>query len=126
MPKPLALIFGESPNDTRALRHLVPALLPEGKAPECRPVREPGTLSRGAATPKRRNVAEAMAIVARQEARSRRVAVISHEDCDAHEDAHIGQANTIIAELRRAEWSTRLRRSRPGRWKLGGCCFRKP
>ncbi|WP_156359148.1 hypothetical protein [Sphingomonas sp. Leaf242] len=102
MAQALALIFGESSNDTNALRHLIPALLPPEVIPLCRAVREPGTLSRNAAVPKRKAVAQAIAIVAKYEARSRTVAVVAHEDCDAIEDAHLGRMASIKAELSKA------------------------
>lgn len=97
--KPLVLIFGESPNDAKALRHIVPALLPSDKAVDCRPIREPGTMSRSADPKKRKAVAKAIAIKAAHEAKKRKVAVVAHEDTDAVEDAHVEQARQIISEL---------------------------
>lgn len=101
MTRTLALIFGESSNDTAALKHLIPALLPANKSPHCRTVREPGTLSKGAAIKKRVGVARAIAITAKYEARKRPVVVVAHEDCDECEDAHIARMDAMKAELKK-------------------------
>lgn len=98
--KPLALIFGEDQNDTRAIRHLVNALIPPDQQIDCKPVRDPPILSRGASREKRNKLARAIAIAVSHERRKRQVAVIVHRDCDACEDAHIAHADEIVKDLR--------------------------
>lgn len=99
MASPLVMIFGESVNDGRALRHIVRALLPADRTVDCKAIREPGTLARNASGVKRKKLARAIAVKAAHEARTRKVAVVVHEDSDACEDAHKVQADRVVAEL---------------------------
>lgn len=97
--KPLALIFGEDQNDTRALRGLVNALLPADRQVDCKPLRDPPILSKGASRDKRKKLAKAIAVAVQHENRRRQVVVVVHRDCDACEDAHKDHANEIRRDL---------------------------
>jgi hypothetical protein len=97
--KPLVLVFGESPNDRRAVKLLVEGLRPDlaGLVEERR---EPLVLIRKTLPKKAQSNAEKIAGIARTEARTRRlIAVLAHEDCDALEPEHVQVADKLEREL---------------------------
>lgn len=100
-PSPTILAFGESRNDTHALRELAAALRPD--LPPVAPRPQPILLRRDALEGKRQNMADKIAAVVRAEAVTREViAVLAHRDLDAPEprdDASVAHENE--AELRR-------------------------
>ena len=97
--RPLVLVFGESPNDRRAVKLLVEGLRSDlaGLVEERR---EPLVLIKKALPKKARSNAEKIAGIARAEAKTRRlIAVLAHEDCDALEPEHVQIAEKLEREL---------------------------
>ena len=95
----IVLVFGESENDRRAIRHLVHGLRPDlkGKVHERR---APLVLVKGSLPEKARENAKDIAALAKAEARHDNVlAVLAHQDCDDIEPAHDGVATKIEVEL---------------------------
>lgn len=100
-PKPLILLYGESANDTHALEWLIRGILPSGTPVDCRKLRAPTMLPRGAAVRKRAEMAKLVAAVEREEAvRRSKVIVVAHRDCDAFEPAHVEDSRSLEADLR--------------------------
>jgi hypothetical protein len=94
----IILIFGESDNDTHALKHLVAALRPE--LPRAEPRRHPIILAKGAHERKRDSIAEGIAkLVAAQSVTHEVVSVIAHRDCDAIEPAHTANGKTLLEDM---------------------------
>ena len=78
------LAFGESPNDTRALRELVAAL--RSDLPRVEPRQQPIILRKDIQPGTRRRMTDGIAAVVRAEAVTRKVvAVLAHRDLDARE-----------------------------------------
>jgi hypothetical protein len=95
----VVLVFGESENDRRAIRHLVHGLRPDLKG-TVHERRNPLVLMKGALPEKSRENAEEIAILAKAAARHDDVlAVLAHQDCDDVEPAHNTVATKIETEL---------------------------
>lgn len=95
----VVLVFGESENDRRAIRHLVHGLRPDlkGKVQERR---SPLVLMKGALPERSRENADEIAVLAKAAARHDEVlAVLAHQDCDEVEPAHETVATKIETEL---------------------------
>lgn len=85
--KRVVLVFGESPNDREALKHLVRALAPSVGSIE--PIREPLVLQKGRPPERQKAAADRLAKVVRARQAVHEVeAVVAHEDCDALEPEH--------------------------------------
>lgn len=94
----IILIFGESDNDTHALKHLVAALRPE--LPRAEPRRHPIILAKGAHERKRTSITEGIAkAVAAQSVTHEVVSVIAHRDCDQIEPAHVKYQEILLKEM---------------------------
>lgn len=98
--RPVVLVFGESENDTHAIKTLTRALRPDLDA-DVEVRRTPLVLIKGALPAKAAKNAEEIATVAKSTARIRPVlAVLAHQDCDAVEPAHVAAAERIERVLR--------------------------
>lgn len=101
-PRPVVLVFGESENDTRAIKTLTRALRPDLDA-DVEARRKPVVLIKGALPKKAKDNANEIAGIARSTAQIRPVlAVMAHQDCDAIEPAHATAADLIESGLRDA------------------------
>ena len=92
---PVVLVFGESENDRRAIKHLVRGLRSDLRVEERR---APLVLIKGALPTTARSNAEKIASVVRQEG-GPVLAVLAHQDCDDLEPAHEAAAASIEAAL---------------------------
>jgi len=100
--RPVVLVFGESDNDTKAVRHLVEGLRPDLSG-IVEPRRHPLVLIKNATPERAKNNAQRIASVVRHEMVVRNVlGVLAHEDCDAVEPAHVAAAEKIERELKDA------------------------
>lgn len=92
------LIFGESDNDCKALKHLVEALRPGLAKIETR--KSPLILSQGTHLGKRDEMClEIVRFVAAEKEVSEVVSVIAHRDCDAVDPAHIQNRDTLLKDM---------------------------
>lgn len=102
MPRTLVIIYGESSNDTGALRHLIRSIVPPDHDLTFKPMRSPVVLSRGAARKRRNTMSNDIARTERADRRRMRVVVVAHRDCDDVEPSHITNGQELVAELRQA------------------------
>lgn len=94
----VALVFGESENDRKTLDELIGALRPD--APPRASRRKPLVLIRDAGAARARSVAADIAsVVAADRVRHDVRAVVTHQDCDAVEPAHVALAERIESSL---------------------------
>jgi hypothetical protein len=94
----LVLVFGESENDTRAIREMILALCPDVGRVEVR--RRPLVLIKNARPEDIRSRADQVAaVVAAEDAVGSVVCVFAHEDCDAVEPGHVAVAERIEQAL---------------------------
>ena len=92
-------IFGESPNDTSSLVHLINAVA-EGSKKKIKtvPLRAPLIQQKGTLSHTRRSNATKVESAIKSAMRSRRekkIVVVAHQDCDQVEPAHIAAAQAI-------------------------------
>ncbi|GAB4196368.1 MAG: hypothetical protein OHK0013_03530 [Sandaracinaceae bacterium] len=100
--RPVVLVFGESENDTGAIKRLTRALRPDLDA-DVEVRRTPLVLIKGALPERAAENADEIANVAKSAAKIRPVlAVLAHQDCDAVEPAHEEAAELIENGLRNA------------------------
>jgi hypothetical protein len=100
--RPVVLVFGESENDTKAIRTLTQALRPDLDA-DVEVRRTPLVLIKGALPAKAAANAQEIANVAKATAKIRPVlAVLAHQDCDAVEPSHVAAGDLIEKGLREA------------------------
>jgi len=91
------LVFGEDENDTRAVKHLLEGLRPDGNwTVEAR--KRPPVLIRDAQPKDLSSRTERiLAVVRAEEIDSDVIAVFAHEDCDAVEPAHVALESKIVS-----------------------------
>lgn len=98
----LILIFGESENDTGALKRLIPALAAPRRV-ECRPIRRPIILAQRANFDVRQYMSRLVAAAERGEVKAgRTVVVVAHRDCDDVEPTHVACGVALVADLKAA------------------------
>ncbi len=104
MRRRIVLVFGEDHNDRAALQHLIRALTKDCAGVAIQLRRKPLILSRSAARPKRRGMAEEIASLCKfAEDLEEGIAIaVVHRDCDATEPAHEEYARVMVADLRAA------------------------
>lgn len=95
----IILIFGESDNDTYALKQLIAALRPELPAAESR--RAPLVLTKEAERKRRMSTMEKIAnVVVAQRVTHEVISVVAHRDCDAMEPAHEENGRMLLEDMR--------------------------
>lgn len=96
---PIILIFGESPNDTNALKSIVEALRPE--LPLVEPRKKPIVLAKGAHQAKRQsNIEGLVKVVSAQTVTHKVISVIAHRDCDDIEPVHVTNCTSLLDEMK--------------------------
>lgn len=96
---PVVLVFGEDPNDSKAVAELARALRDD--LPHIQPRRRPQVLVKGREKARARKSAADIAHVVHAESKARpSIFVLAHEDCDAIEPAHTALADRIERHLK--------------------------
>jgi hypothetical protein len=101
MAATLVLIFGEDENDRRALEFLIKAIVKDPSRLRTKRLRNPVILRRDAVqSGKYRQMAnDIYKLWNIERVSSKKTIVVVHKDCDACEDAHLLESNTIEKQL---------------------------
>ncbi len=111
------LVFGESENDRRAIRHLTEGLRSDLRN-KVETRRQPLVLIKDADAERARSNAQKIAALVKQESAARNVlAVITHQDCDALEPAHVAVAQKIENHIKAAGCATSVVAAAPA-WEI--------